>query len=357
MAYNGLKLGTFHLFWHPKCPGIIFGKCIVHYFLSHKGPFSRHFGIFGMPKHATTGSKHAKKTCLCIPRGLGLFLKKVFFSFCTQWAFLACFGSHLFGLLLAACRSPVGQKTGALRGLSNSEGWKPAKVGGCGWIRCPQNHILSHTAQDIPVLGLKPSTANVHKFLGVWGPLGVFLGHIVVGRLLPAEETPRCKYLLLLGGAYMGVKGRPYFISGAAMIRQMESLAAQCIAIWQRHLLRPFHAALMADFLSGCYPVPPAGGGPLLPYQRVPRAPRCVRVPTPSSLPSTTTADARPARRGLGKGRGSIGGFCPLHGVSSCSRCRATGQGVANCCRYAHVGRPQVGDSPGSMYHGRDIAD
>ena len=26
MAYNGLKMGTFHLFGHPKCSGIIFGK-------------------------------------------------------------------------------------------------------------------------------------------------------------------------------------------------------------------------------------------------------------------------------------------------------------------------------------------
>ena len=41
MAYNGLKMGTFHLFAHPKCSGIIFGE-------THS-------------KRATTGSKRAKK--------------------------------------------------------------------------------------------------------------------------------------------------------------------------------------------------------------------------------------------------------------------------------------------------------
>ena len=38
---------------------------------------------------------------------------------------------------------------GALGGLlGDSEGWKPQKVGGWGWTRCPRNSDLSHVAQD-----------------------------------------------------------------------------------------------------------------------------------------------------------------------------------------------------------------
>ena len=32
--------------------------------------------------------------------------------------------------------------------LGDSVGWKPQKVGGCGWARCPWNSDLSHVAQD-----------------------------------------------------------------------------------------------------------------------------------------------------------------------------------------------------------------
>ena len=33
--------------------------------------------------------------------------------------------------------------------LGKSEEWKPQKVGGCGWSRCPRNRILSHVAKDM----------------------------------------------------------------------------------------------------------------------------------------------------------------------------------------------------------------
>ena len=33
--------------------------------------------------------------------------------------------------------------------MGNSKGWKPQKVGGCGWSRCPRNRILSHIAKDM----------------------------------------------------------------------------------------------------------------------------------------------------------------------------------------------------------------
>ena len=32
--------------------------------------------------------------------------------------------------------------------LGDSAAWKPQKVGGCGWTRCPRNLVLSHVAQN-----------------------------------------------------------------------------------------------------------------------------------------------------------------------------------------------------------------
>ena len=32
--------------------------------------------------------------------------------------------------------------------LGDSEAWKPQKVAGCGWTRCPRNSVLSHVAQN-----------------------------------------------------------------------------------------------------------------------------------------------------------------------------------------------------------------
>ena len=46
---------------------------------SQNGPFSRHFGIFHGPKHATTGSKRPKNTCSSIASGLGATLEKIIF--------------------------------------------------------------------------------------------------------------------------------------------------------------------------------------------------------------------------------------------------------------------------------------
>ena len=52
MAYNGLKMGTFHLFWHPKCSGIIFGKHIFDPFLTLFFSQKAHFqGILGFSEH------------------------------------------------------------------------------------------------------------------------------------------------------------------------------------------------------------------------------------------------------------------------------------------------------------------
>ena len=113
MPHNWIKMGTFHLSGHPNCSRVIFGKMpFFDPFLTHQ-PIFKAFWDFrgGGAKRATTRSKCAKDTCFGIPPGLGSFLKKVFF-FGTYWTLLTQFGTHLFGLVVAACRRPVGQGTG-----------------------------------------------------------------------------------------------------------------------------------------------------------------------------------------------------------------------------------------------------
>ena len=87
MACNGLKMGSFHLFRHPKWSRIIFEKIhfwknpFLTHFWSQSTPFSRHFGIF---RRAKTG-RHELKTCqkhlFCIPCSPRSFLKEVIFFF------------------------------------------------------------------------------------------------------------------------------------------------------------------------------------------------------------------------------------------------------------------------------------
>ena len=58
--------------------------------------------------------------------------------------------------------------------------------------------------------------------------------HVIAGRMIPADEVPRCKSLLLLGSwSCMRVQGRPYFASHAVMVQQLQSLAANCTTLWQ----------------------------------------------------------------------------------------------------------------------------
>ena len=56
---------------------------------SQNRPSSRHFGIFHVPKHITTASKWAKNTCLSIQNGPGSLLEKCVFD-----PFSTCFLSH-----------------------------------------------------------------------------------------------------------------------------------------------------------------------------------------------------------------------------------------------------------------------
>ena len=111
MIGGGLKMGSFHLFRHPKWSRIISGTPFLTHFLSQNDPFSRHLGMLGGPQRAAMSSKRARNTCLGIPCGPLSFLKKLIF-FCTRWTLLTHFGTHLFGLPLAACRSPLGLGTG-----------------------------------------------------------------------------------------------------------------------------------------------------------------------------------------------------------------------------------------------------
>ena len=189
----------------PNCPGSLLEKRVFDPFLPHlwsqNGPFSKHFGIFHGPKHVTMGSKRARNTCLSIPNGAGSLLeKRVFDPFLPQ--FLSQNGpfSRHFGIFHGLKRAPTGSKRakntclsipsglgttlekifffdpgtlvdppvaptvrgpgcppappsdhwfGGLGGLlGDPERWKPQKVGGCGWTRCPRNSDLSHVAQD-----------------------------------------------------------------------------------------------------------------------------------------------------------------------------------------------------------------
>ena len=122
--------------------------------------------------------------------------------------------------------------------------------------------------------------------------------HLLVGRLLPAEESLRCHSLIALGGrTCLGLKGRPYFAARGEMVRMLEGLAAHRVTQWQRRLSRPLHAAPMADFLGGFFPPAPAGKAPLRPYQRVQRRPRC-----PPALPAEQSAGSGAAQPAAAQG-------------------------------------------------------
>ena len=63
--------------------------------------------------------------------------------------------------------------------LGDSEGWKPQKMGGCGWTRCPRNRVLSHVAQDAARAWFRGVGAHCADFGAFWRLFGPFLGHIV----------------------------------------------------------------------------------------------------------------------------------------------------------------------------------
>ena len=74
----------------------VFDAFLTH-FWSENGPFTRHFGIFGGRKRATTGSKQAKDACLSISSGLGTAVEKMIFLPRGPW------WTHRWPQLCAGC--------------------------------------------------------------------------------------------------------------------------------------------------------------------------------------------------------------------------------------------------------------
>ena len=96
-------------------PGSLSEKCVFHQILTHcwcwTGPFSRHFGIFHGPKRGTTGSKWAKNTCLSTPNGPGSLLgKHIFDPFLSHiWFQNGPFSRH-FEIFCGPKRATTGSK-------------------------------------------------------------------------------------------------------------------------------------------------------------------------------------------------------------------------------------------------------
>ena len=103
--------------------------------------------------------------------------------------------------------------------LGDSKGWKPQKVGVCGWTRCPRNRILSHVAQDTARDWFRDVGAHCADFGAFWRLFGPFLGHIVelkgtTGLFDTVKSSRRCSVAtvsLRLGvspgfGGYFGRK-------------------------------------------------------------------------------------------------------------------------------------------------------
>ena len=83
-------------------------------------------------------------------------------------------------MIFFALRNPVDRAQAALRlhqvttglcaSLGDSEAWKPQKVGGCGWTRCPRNSVVSHRPKIRPVLGFGV-LVHIAQILGLFGAL------------------------------------------------------------------------------------------------------------------------------------------------------------------------------------------
>ena len=181
-------------------PGSFLEKRVFDPFLTHRwsqnGPLSRHFGIFHGPKRATTGSKRPKNTCLSIPSGLGTTLEKIIF-FAPGTPVAPPLAPTVRGLASPPA-APSDHWYGGLRvSLGDCEAWKPYKVGGCGWTRCPQNSFLSHVAQDTARSWFRGAGAHCAVFGAFWRLFGQFLGHIVElegtkGPLVTSKSSRMC---------------------------------------------------------------------------------------------------------------------------------------------------------------------
>ena len=152
-------------------------NAFLTHFWSQNGPFPRHFGIFHGPKRATMGSKRSENTCLSIPSGVGTTSEKHFFAPGTLVD--PPLAPTVRGLGCSPA-PPIDHRYGGLGvSLGESQAWKPQKVGGCGWTRCPRNQILSHIAQDTARAWFRGVGAHCADFGAFWRLFGPFLGHIV----------------------------------------------------------------------------------------------------------------------------------------------------------------------------------
>ena len=113
--------------------------------------------------------------------------------------------------------------------LGDSAAWKPQKVGGCGWTRCPRNRILSHVAQDTVRAWFRGVGAHCADFAAFWRLFGPFLGHIVqlkgTRRLFDTVKSRRtwsvttvCLHLGVLPG-FWGHFGRKRVVFGPKLRR------------------------------------------------------------------------------------------------------------------------------------------
>ena len=163
-------------------PGSFFKKRVFDPFLTHccsqNGPFSRHFRIFHGPKRATTGSKQPKHTCLSIPSGLGTTLEKMIFV--DPGTLVDPPLAPTVRGLASPPAAPSDHWYGGQRvSLGDSEAWKPQKLGGCRWTRCPRNWDLSHVTQDTARSWFRGAGAHCAVFGAFRHLSGPFLGHIV----------------------------------------------------------------------------------------------------------------------------------------------------------------------------------
>ena len=111
----------------------------------------------------------------------------------------------------------------------NSEAWKPQKVGGCGWTRCPRISDLSHVVQDTARAWFRGVGAHCADFGAFWRLFGTFLGHIVElkgtrGLLDTAKSSrtwPVATISLRLGvlPGFWGNFGRKMAVSGPKLRR------------------------------------------------------------------------------------------------------------------------------------------
>ena len=81
--------------------------------------------------------------------------------------------------------------------LGDSKGWKPQKVGGCGWTRCPRNQSLSYVAQNTARAWFRGVGAHCADSGAFWRLFGPFLGHIVElkgtrGRFDTVKSSSTC---------------------------------------------------------------------------------------------------------------------------------------------------------------------